>query len=106
MAGRTLSWKAVAARSRRIRLLIIHGRGTYLMHSGYRPQGPIQYPTFGSLLAREIGNDEAALPNFVSIAPFRQFSPTAYSSGFLGPQYAPLLVGETANPFAPGNQQT
>jgi hypothetical protein len=78
-----------------------HGRGTYLMHTGYLPQGPIQYPTLGSLVAREVGSDDAALPNFVSIAPFRQFSQAAYSSGFLGPQYAPLLVGESANPFAP-----
>ena len=34
------------------------------------------------------------LPNFVSIAPFRFFSPAAYGPGFLGPQYAPLVVGE------------
>jgi hypothetical protein len=83
-----------------------HGRGTYLMHTGYLPQGPIQYPTIGSLVARELGDDNSALPNFVSIAPFRQFNPAAYSSGFLGPQYAPLLVGENANPFIqPGQQQ-
>jgi hypothetical protein len=81
-----------------------HGRGTFLMHTGYLPQGPVQYPTLGSLVAREIGSDEAALPSFVSIAPFRAFSPMAYSSGFLGPQYAPLQVGE-ANQFGQPNQQ-
>ena len=81
-----------------------HGQGTFLMHTGYPPRGPVQYPTLGSLVAREIGSDEAALPNFVSIAPFRAFSPMAYSSGFLGPQYAPLLVGE-ANQFGQPNQQ-
>ncbi len=82
-----------------------HGRGTFLMHTGYLPQGPIQYPTLGSLVAREIGNDESALPNFVSIAPFRVFNSAAYSSGFLGPQYAPLLVGENANPFGRRTRQ-
>jgi Protein of unknown function (DUF1501) len=81
-----------------------HGRGTYLMHTGYLPQGPIQYPTFGSLVSRELGAEDAPLPNFVSIAPFRQFNPAAYGSGFLGPQYAPLLVGESANPFGQPNQ--
>jgi len=81
-----------------------HGRGTFLQHTGYLPQGPIQYPTLGSLVAREIGNEDAPLPNFVSIVPFRAFNPAAFSSGFLGPQYAPLLVGESANPFNPGNQ--
>ena len=47
-----------------------------------------------------MGDPEDALPNFVSIAPFRQFSPAAYDSGFLGPQYAPLVVGDGAQ-FAP-----
>jgi hypothetical protein len=82
-----------------------HGQGTYLMHTGYRPQGPIQYPTLGSLVARELGDDNSALPNFVSIAPFRQFNSAAYSPGFLGPQYAPLLVGESAAFFGNPNQQ-
>jgi hypothetical protein len=64
------------------------------MRTGFLPQGPIQYPTLGSLVSKEIGTNELPLPNFVSIAPFRAFSPAAYSSGFLGPQYAPLMVGE------------
>ena len=38
--------------------------------------------------------DDAALPNFVSIAPFRSFNPAAHGPGFLGPPYAPLIVGE------------
>jgi hypothetical protein len=74
-----------------------HGRGTYLMHTGYVPMGAIQYPTLGSLVAKELGTDDAPLPNFVSIAPFRAFNPAAYGSGFLGPQYAPLLVGDRGN---------
>src|SRR4051794_28740924 len=68
-----------------------HGRATFRMRTGYLPQGPIQYPTLGSLVAKEIGDPQNALPNFVSIAPYRQFSPAAYNSGFLGPQYAPLV---------------
>ncbi len=74
-----------------------HGRGTFYLRSGYLPQGPIQYPTFGSLVAKEIGAPDLPLPNFVSVASYRQFSPAAYSSGFLGPQYAPLMVGEPTN---------
>jgi hypothetical protein len=72
-----------------------HGNGTFYLRSGYLPRGPIQYPTMGSLISKELGTDELALPSFVSIAPFRQFSPAAYGSGFLGPQYAPLMVGES-----------
>jgi hypothetical protein len=75
-----------------------HSRGTFYMRTGYLPQGPIQYPTLGSLIAKELTNVDSPLPDFVSIAPYRAFSPQAYGSGFLGPQYAPLILGET-NPF-------
>jgi len=44
------------------------------------------------------------LPNFVSIAPFRALSPAAYGPGFLGPQFAPLVVGEGAINFGPQQQ--
>src|SRR5437660_2886702 len=82
-----------------------HGRGTFLMRTGYLPQGPIQYPTLGSFVSKELGAEDSPLPNFVSIAPFRQFNPAAYGPGFLGPQYAPLLVGDVLNPgFVQGNQ--
>lgn len=71
-----------------------HARATYLMRTGRTPGGPIQYPTLGSLVAKELEAKEAELPSFVSIAPARFLSAAAYSSGFLGPRYAPLIVGE------------
>jgi hypothetical protein len=74
-----------------------HGRGTFYLRTGYLPQGPIQYPTMGSFLSKELGREDAPLPNFVSIAPFRVFNSAAYGPGFLGPQYAPLLVGDNQN---------
>src|SRR5262249_13553403 len=54
----------------------------------------IQYPTLGSLVSKELGSDDAGLPNFVSIATSRIFGGDAYSAGFLGPKFAPLIVGE------------
>jgi hypothetical protein len=71
-----------------------HGRATYQMRTGHLPGGPVHYPTLGSLLSREMEQPGAELPGFVSIAPYRFFSPAAYGPGFLGPQYAPLVVGE------------
>src|SRR5262249_41026635 len=71
-----------------------HGRATYNLRTGYMPQGPVRYPTLGSLVSKELGSDDAELPNFVSIAPVRSFNPAAFGPGFLGPQYAPLVVGE------------
>jgi hypothetical protein len=84
-----------------------HGRATYLMRTGHLPGSPVQYPTLGSLFSRELEEKGAELPSFVSIAPFRFFSPAAYSSGFLGPQYAPLIVGEGQQSLfpIPGAQQ-
>src|SRR5262249_9970015 len=70
-----------------------HRRAPYQMRTGSLPGGPVQYPTLGSLFSREIGRTDAELPNFVSIAPYPFFSPAAYGPGFLGPQYAPLVLG-------------
>ena len=70
-----------------------HGRATYLMRTGYRPGGPVEYPTLGSLVAKELDDAEAELPAFVSISPFAQFNPAAYGPGFLGPRWAPATVG-------------
>ncbi len=77
-----------------------HGLATYFAHTGYSSRGPIRYPSLGSVVAKELGADDAALPNFVSVAPFRAFSPAAHEPGFLGPRYAPLAVGES-RPLAP-----
>jgi hypothetical protein len=69
-----------------------HGRGTYLMRTGRRPEGGLRFPTLGSLVSKEIGRDDAALPNFVSVNPFLEFNTDAYQSGFLGPRHAALDV--------------
>ncbi|MCA9213484.1 MAG: DUF1501 domain-containing protein [Planctomycetales bacterium] len=72
-----------------------HGRGTFLMRTGHVPLGPTQWPALGAALSKELGSQEEALPNYVSIAPFRAFNRQAFGPGFLGPKYAPLVVGAT-----------
>src|SRR5437764_2568941 len=47
-----------------------HARATFMMRTGFLPQGPIQYPSLGGHVAHELGDDESALPNAVAIAPF------------------------------------
>jgi hypothetical protein len=73
-----------------------HSRGTFLMRTGQLPTGSIQYPPIGSLIAKELGTLDSALPSYVAIAPYRFFNPAAFLPGFLGPMYAPLVVGESA----------
>jgi uncharacterized protein (DUF1501 family) len=73
-----------------------HGRATYTMRTGHAPGGPIQYPALGALVAKELEPPDAELPSFASIGASRFLSPGAYGPGFLGPRYAPLIVGENA----------
>jgi uncharacterized protein (DUF1501 family) len=80
-----------------------HGRATYLLRTGYLPQGPIRYPSLGALVSKELGNERSDLPNFVSIAPFPILGQGAYGSGFLGPRHAPLAVGATGGGPGPAN---
>jgi Protein of unknown function (DUF1501) len=71
-----------------------HTRGAQLMHTGTLAQDQIQYPAIGSLLSQELNDREAVLPGFVSVGPNRAVSPLAHTPGFLGPNYAPLVVGD------------
>jgi len=72
-----------------------HGRATYHLRTGYIPQGQIQYPSLGAVVAKELAVEDLELPNFISISPFRTLNPAAYGAGFLGHEYAPLIVGES-----------
>jgi hypothetical protein len=66
-----------------------HARARYHMHTGYREGvGGLVYPSLGSLVSKEIGDPNFALPNFVAV------NRPGYSSGFLGPRYQPLNVGD------------
>ncbi len=60
-----------------------HGRGTYLMHTGRVPGGPIPYPTLGSFVGKELEHENGELPSFVSVAPFRFISPAHMIPAFL-----------------------
>jgi hypothetical protein len=79
-----------------------HGRAAYYLRTGYMPGGEIRFPPLGALLAKELGPEDFVLPSFVSIAPNRGVNPAAHGPGFLGPQYAPLVVGARA--FTPGQR--
>lgn len=72
-----------------------HGRATELMMTGYRPMGgAIDYPVMGSVLSKWLKVPDSPLPGFVAVSPFRQGN---LGSGFLGPQFAPLMVSGASN---------
>ncbi|MBX3442301.1 MAG: DUF1501 domain-containing protein [Planctomyces sp.] len=70
-----------------------HGRATDHLRTGYLPQGPIQFPVLGSLVSNEHGAQTGDLPHYVSILPRGLFRAGIPPAGFLGPDHAPLLVG-------------
>jgi hypothetical protein len=79
-----------------------HGRATTHLRTGYAAMPPIQFPTMGSLVAKEREQADADLPGYVSIG-----SQLANAAGFLGPRYAPLIVGQDGEfGFANGEGST
>ena len=80
-----------------------HDRATRLMLTGHRPgQEGVNYPSLGSLFAKELGDESNDLPHYVSVSPFRFGD--AGGPGFLGPNYAPLVVsGDSTDPEARAN---
>ena len=73
-----------------------HDRATRAMLTGHKPgQEGVNYPSLGSMFAKELGDDASDLPHYVSVAPMRFGN--AGGPGFLGPNYAPLVVSGVSN---------
>lgn len=78
----------------------VHERARILMHTGYNPNGTVQYPSVGNVASCEMGLPDAELPNFVSIyagsdglgsGPLHRSTPS-----YLGPKHAPVPVNDPA----------
>src|SRR6185369_15010445 len=70
-----------------------HGLATRQMLTGYQTRtAAVRYPCLGSLLAKELGNPDNDLPNYVSLSAMRMAD-----AGFLGPNYSPLAVSGASN---------
>ena len=73
-----------------------HDRATRAMLTGHKPgQEGVNYPSLGSMFAKELGDEANDLPHYVSIAPMR-FGDSG-GPGFLGPNFAPLVVSGNSN---------
>jgi hypothetical protein len=78
-----------------------HSRATYNLRTGYTPTGPLQYPAMGAFLGKELQPKDSDLPAWISINPFQALNPAAWSPGFLGPSWSPLVVASEGPPPAP-----
>jgi hypothetical protein len=77
-----------------------HDRAAYAMRTGQPPLSAVAYPTLGSLVAKELEDEESPLPPFVSINPLLGAANFGYGPGFLGARYAPLAIGGSFGPDA------
>jgi hypothetical protein len=68
-----------------------HERARVYLHTGYKVGvGGLVYPSLGAIVSSELGREDAALPNFVSVGN------RGYGAGFLGPRHQPLVVADAA----------
>ncbi len=74
-----------------------HGRARVYMHTGYRPGiGGVEYPGLGSIVSAELGDPDAALPNFVVTgSPLNKYE-FFTNPGYLGPRHQPLALSDPA----------
>ncbi len=71
-----------------------HQLATYHLHTGYQQRaGGVSFPSLGSMVARELGERDVPLPNFVCIGAGPRHATRA---GFLGPDFQPLDVTDPA----------
>ena len=66
-----------------------HQRARVISLTGYTPQGAIQFPALGALVAHEFDDPKADLPGFVAVGG----RGGDIGGGFLGPRFSPLIVG-------------
>jgi Protein of unknown function (DUF1501) len=73
-----------------------HPGGTYLMHTGYRPEPTVNHPELGAMIAKYLGKEDADLPNFIQMG-----ASGRAGAGFLGPAYQPFMVSPSSNGLPP-----
>jgi len=74
-----------------------HARGRLYMHTGYRPGiGGVEYPVLGSVVSAEIGDADAALPNFVVTGTPLNKHEFVTTPGYLGPRHQPMALADPA----------
>lgn len=86
-----------------------HQTAHFLMRTGFRQgAGGVDYPHFGAVASKEIVRADTRMPNFVVLKP-GSGSRNGQSAGFLGAQYAPMImkdVGRGIANLAPVGQQS
>tara|TARA_B100000809_G_scaffold250909_1_gene283860 strand:- start:1055 stop:2359 length:1305 start_codon:yes stop_codon:yes gene_type:complete len=76
-----------------------HGGGSILMHLGRRDEPNLSYPDMGSVLARELGQADSTVPDYVTFYTATEGRGNAVGRpGFLGARYAPMFLTTSNKP--------
>ena len=76
-----------------------HGGGSILMHLGRRDEPNLSYPDMGSVLARELGQADSSVPDYVTFYTATEGRGNAVGRpGFLGARYAPMFLTSSNKP--------
>ncbi|HKI31245.1 MAG TPA: DUF1501 domain-containing protein [Gemmataceae bacterium] len=76
-----------------------HGQASTLMQLGRRPAGEVAYPDLGAIVARELGERDSAVPEYVSIYQATEGQTSGRpTSGFLGGRYAAMSLERSLRP--------
>ena len=68
-----------------------HSPGQYLMHTGYRSSVAVNYPSLGAIIAKECGQSDTGLPNYINLG--SSSVPKKFQrSGALGSDFAPMML--------------
>ena len=68
-----------------------HGAASNLVHTGRMPSGTIQYPSIGSIVSKELGSKDKAVPSYVVMG----YPNITRDPGFLGAKYGYIYLTQT-----------
>ncbi|OYV87197.1 MAG: hypothetical protein B7Z73_10500 [Planctomycetia bacterium 21-64-5] len=74
-----------------------HGGGTELMETGRPKEAGLAYPDLGAMLARELGQADSEVPDYVSMYTSTEGRHKG-GPGFLGARYAPMFLDKGLMP--------
>lgn len=65
-----------------------HMRGSYYMHTGFKPGPTVVHPSLGSVVSFELGRNR----DYLEIPPFFSIGTGSFGGGFLGTNFNPLTI--------------
>jgi uncharacterized protein DUF1501 len=77
-----------------------HGQAARLMHIGRRDEPSLRYPDLGAMLARELGQADSRVPDYVNFYTATEGRGSGVSqAGFLGARYNAMFLTEQNTPL-------